>query len=63
MSKPEVIQLPSGEFAVVRSLHATKGAADKAVNELMKIQRRFNVSLTEIQVQIVIDALTKDYDQ
>lgn len=60
MSKPEVIQLPSGEYAVVRSVHATKGAADKAVNEMVKTQRRFNISLTEEQVQMVIDALTAE---
>lgn len=58
MEKPDVVQLPNGEYAVVRSVHATKGAADKAVNEMLRSQRRFNILLTEEQVQKIIDALT-----
>ena len=58
MPKPEVIQLPNGDWAVVNSTHSTKGAADKAANEMLKTQRRFKLSLTEDQIQKVFDALT-----
>lgn len=67
MAKPDVIQLPSGDWAVVKSLHTTKGAADKAVNEARRAaeqaetgQKTFCITLTEAQVQKVIDALTKE---
>lgn len=55
MSKPNVIQLENGEWAVIRSTHATKGAADKAANEMHKTERRFRLSLTESQVQKLLD--------
>ena len=59
MDKPKVIQLSSGEWAVLRSVHENKGAADKAANETkVSEEKRFKISLTEKQVQAIIDALT-----
>jgi hypothetical protein len=63
--KPLVLAIPSGDetqrWAVVLSTHDTKGAADKAANEASKDQERvFRISLTEKQVQCIIDALTRE---
>ena len=62
--KPIVLGIPSGDetprWAVVLSTHDTKGAADKAANEACKDQDRvFRISLTQEQVQSIIDALTR----
>ena len=59
MEKPKVIQLPDGSWAVIRSTHENKGAADKAANEAKVSEEKiFKISLTEKQVQAIIDALT-----
>ena len=61
MSKNEVVQLPGGEWAIIKSTHDTKGAADKAVNDAARApDRAYRISLTERQVQTIINALTKD---
>ena len=60
MGKPEVVQLPGGEWAVVVSTHANKGAADKAANDGIKSEKTFKISLTEKQVQVLLNALIKE---
>lgn len=57
--KPQVIQLSDGSWAVVRSIHENKGAADKAANELPR-EKIFKLSLTEKQLQVILDALTRE---
>lgn len=60
MGKPEVVQLPGGEWAVVVSTHANKGAADKAVNDAIRFDKTVKVSLTEKQVQFLLNVLTRE---
>jgi len=57
--KPQVFQLPDGSWAVIRSVHENKGAADKAANELPR-EKIFKLSLTEKQLQVILDALTRE---
>ena len=59
--KPTVAQLPSGEWAVIKSTHENKGAADKAVNEAARSpEKTYRICLTERQVQVIINALTEE---
>jgi predicted DNA binding protein len=57
--KHQVIQLPDGTWAVIRSIHENKGAADKAANELPR-EKTFKINLTEKQVQVILDALSNE---
>lgn len=38
MTKPQVLPLPTGDWVVASSTHATKGAADKAANKIARTQ-------------------------
>ena len=57
----QAVQLPDGKWAVVKSTHENKGAADKAINDAARApEKAYRISLTEQQVQVIINALTED---